>query len=560
MTDQPSTPEPIAPAFARVVQAIIERGEERHELLALSPVEASFTVKRGLGAVALVVLTLDAGQPERTRARLGELIKLWSPRQPLDLVLVGGDASARRLLRSARPLFTANRVGLCHVNDRLEAWSQRTTVAHKLLHPAARTIAAAEPDPERWRELARRSAAKQAQLVEQAAEVQAFAGLVRQRRPVVTWSIAGVIGVVFGLQLLWGSTSPVALIRLGALSPARVAEGEWWRLISCTFLHGGWLHVALNTYVLIILGTFLERIVGPARFLLLYAVSALVGSLGSMAFLGEGFSVGASGAVWGLLGAHAILAFRPRGLLPAALIPGARRAAGINLGINVLNSFRPYVDMWAHFAGGAAGAALFAAALTRGLPRLGELERQDGGAPEIPASRPLRAAAVLAALVLVGGMALALLTGRPWTLRQPVPTLRVDVEGVSIELPHLPRGATKNKDAVEHTFGDPLGDPVMAGVRVFPAPDPATVPRELAALKRALVPPDKATQVAPPRTFSDRGDAGLTVSYRYPSGVTLERAFLFRPRRFIIVELLRWPEAAAAFSAESLIRTSRDST
>jgi hypothetical protein len=112
---------------------------------------------------------------------------------------------------------------------------------------------------------------------------------------------------------------------------------------------------------------------------------------------------------------------------------------------------------------------------------------------------------------------------------------------------------------VEHTFGDPLGDPVMAGVRVFPAPDPATVPRELDALKRALVPPDKATQISPPRTFSDRGDTGLTVSYRYPSGVTLERAFLFRPRRFIIIELLRWPEAVAAFTAESLIRTARDS-
>jgi membrane associated rhomboid family serine protease len=551
--------------FARVVQAVVTHGGDKLEIVELSPEETSFVMKRAVGAVVVVVLRNDAEDPGRTRARLGELIKLHAPLHALDIVLVGGETrTQQQVLKKARPMMTRNRVGLYHVSDELKAWALDTTVVRKLLHPFDKTIAEVAPDPETWRQLAQRSAETQAQVAEQAEELQAFAGIVRKRRPVVTWTIAAVIGGVFGLQLVVGSTSPVALMRLGALSPARVAEGELWRLISCTFLHGGWLHALLNTYVLIILGTFLERIIGPARFLTLYALSAVAGSLGSVVFLKASFSVGASGAVWGLLGAHAILAFRPKGLLPAALIPGARRAAMINLGINVLNSFRPYVDMWAHFAGGAAGAALFASgALTRSIPRLGDIEEQHTPAtevaPRIPVSRGLRVAAVVSGVILIGGLVVALAMGRPWALLQPVAVERVAFEGISIEVPRLPQKVTKAQGFVEHTFGDPLNDPVMAGVRVLPAPDPAMVKQELATLKRSLVTPDKAKQLAPPRTFNDDGDTGLTVLYRFPNGATLERAFLFRPRRLIVVELLRWPGADASFTAETLIKTSKTS-
>jgi membrane associated rhomboid family serine protease len=566
-TDHLSAPpaRPTGLQFARVVQAVVTRGGDKLEIAEISPEAASFVMKRAMGPVAVVILRLDAEDPERTRARLEQLIRLHAPHHALDLVLVGGDAGTqRRVLKKARPMMTRNRVGLYHVSNELEAWAHETTVVRKLLHPFEKTIAEVEPDPETWRQLAERSAETQAKVAEQAEELQAFAGIVRQRRPVVTWTIAAVIGAVFGLQLVVGSTSPVALMRLGALSPARVAEGELWRLISCTFLHGGWLHALLNTYVLIILGSFLERIIGPARFLALYALSAVAGSLGSVLFLKASFSVGASGAVWGLLGAHAILAFRPKGLLPAALIPGARRAAMINLGINVLNSFRPYVDMWAHFAGGAAGAALFASgALTRSIPRLGDIEEQQAVAPDaspsIPASRGLRVAAAVSGVILVGGLAVALAVGRPWALMQPVGVARVELEGISIEVPKLPRKVSRTEAFVEHTFGDPLNDPVMAGVRVIPGPDPALVERELATLRRSLVTPDKAKQLAPPRTFKDRGDTGLTVLYRFENGATLERAFLFRPRRLIVIELLRWPDADADFTAETLIKSARAS-
>jgi rhomboid protease GluP len=132
-------------------------------------------------------------------------------------------------------------------------------------------------------------------------------------------------------------------------------EGEWWRLASATLLHGGLMHVAFNGYVLFSLGNFVERLLGPSRFLLLYVVSGVAASCGSL-LLNAGVSVGASGAIWGLLGAEAALAFAPNQLLPSSMRKDAQRATVVNLVLNTLVSFLPRVDWAAHFAGGAAGA------------------------------------------------------------------------------------------------------------------------------------------------------------------------------------------------------------
>jgi hypothetical protein len=148
----------------------------------------------------------------------------------------------------------------------------------------------------------------------------------------------GLLLAVFGLEALFGGTeSTLVLSSMGGLVPERVLDGEIWRLFSCTFLHSGFLHLAFNGYVLWVLGSFLERLLGTWRFLLLYGLSCLGASLTSMYFL-DGIAVGASGGLWGLLGADAVLAWRSQGLLPKSMIEGARNAAKFNLIINVLNS------------------------------------------------------------------------------------------------------------------------------------------------------------------------------------------------------------------------------
>jgi membrane associated rhomboid family serine protease len=92
-----------------------------------------------------------------------------------------------------------------------------------------------------------------------------------------------------------------------------VATGEWWRIITGGFLHAGILHIGMNMLVLWLLGSQLERAVGPMRFACLYGTSLLAGSLGVLLIDPTAPTVGASGAVFGLMGA-AFVYQRSRGI------------------------------------------------------------------------------------------------------------------------------------------------------------------------------------------------------------------------------------------------------
>ncbi len=86
-----------------------------------------------------------------------------------------------------------------------------------------------------------------------------------------------------------------------------VANGDWWRLITSAFLHASLLHIAFNMYFLWFVGSAVEQALGRGRFLLIYFVSALAGSAGALVFTPNTPTVGASGALFGLLGAALIL-------------------------------------------------------------------------------------------------------------------------------------------------------------------------------------------------------------------------------------------------------------
>jgi membrane associated rhomboid family serine protease len=94
-----------------------------------------------------------------------------------------------------------------------------------------------------------------------------------------------------------------------------VAHGDWWRLITAAFLHASVLHIGLNMYVLWIIGSPVEQYLGRARFLGLYFVSGLAGSAGALVLTPTALTVGASGAIFGILGALLIIEWQTTGRL-----------------------------------------------------------------------------------------------------------------------------------------------------------------------------------------------------------------------------------------------------
>jgi membrane associated rhomboid family serine protease len=115
---------------------------------------------------------------------------------------------------------------------------------------------------------------------------------------------------IYLLQL--GMGAPVSadrgwIFQKGALYGPLVADGEWWRLITAAFLHLGPLHLGMNMLALWWFGPPLEYVLGRGRFLLLYLVSGLAGSAGALVATPHGVTVGASGAIFGILGAALVL-------------------------------------------------------------------------------------------------------------------------------------------------------------------------------------------------------------------------------------------------------------
>jgi membrane associated rhomboid family serine protease len=160
------------------------------------------------------------------------------------------------------------------------------------------------------------------------------------------------INVIVGLGLILGGSE---LYVRGAVSQDAIRDGEWWRLVTSGFVHGDgrpnsvFLHLGSNMLALWILGGILEPAVGRVRFLVIYFTSLLAGSLGALLLTPDGFTAGASGAVFGLMGA-AILVMRRRGigLMESGL--------GIWLVLNLVITFSfPGISIGGHLGGLAAG-------------------------------------------------------------------------------------------------------------------------------------------------------------------------------------------------------------
>jgi membrane associated rhomboid family serine protease len=141
------------------------------------------------------------------------------------------------------------------------------------------------------------------------------------------------------------------LFEKGALVGVLVADGEWWRLVTAMFLHASLLHIAFNMFALYWLGSVVEEAIGTGRFLLVYFAAGLAGSAGALVFSSPlAITVGASGAIFGIMGALLVLEYLTTGSF-------AGQAAGLIL-INLVITFTiPNISVGGHIGGLAGGLA-----------------------------------------------------------------------------------------------------------------------------------------------------------------------------------------------------------
>jgi rhomboid protease GluP len=183
------------------------------------------------------------------------------------------------------------------------------------------------------------------------------------RRPVFTYIFLGINILVFLLMTLaGGSMNEPTLLGFGAKQNSAIDNGQWWRFITPIFIHIGLIHLFFNSYALWIVGPQVEKLYGPARFVLLYVGTGVAGVAASYFYNPGVPSAGASGAIFGLFGVLLVFGLRYRNSIP----PFFKRAVGTGvlpvIIINLIIGFTmsQFIDNSAHLGGLLAGAALAA--------------------------------------------------------------------------------------------------------------------------------------------------------------------------------------------------------
>jgi len=226
--------------------------------------------------------------------------------------------------------------------------------------------------------------------------------------------------------LLAGPGDFGAIVRAGANVRELVGAGEPWRLVSSTFVHVGPIHLVVNMLALWALGRLMEGLFGRARMLALYGLAGLAGSIASYAASRVGVSAGASGAIFGLLGAALVeLALHRRLYRPAWRRSLFSRLIVVTVAQLAVGFLWPNVDQWAHVGGLVGGGA--AAAL------LSPSWRWSQQRAAVWTTRGLAIAIV--ALFAASAVAVAITDYGDALARAPR-TLRVG-EGVAIDLPAM---------------------------------------------------------------------------------------------------------------------------
>ena len=179
------------------------------------------------------------------------------------------------------------------------------------------------------------------------------------RRTPVTAGILAIIGAMFLIEVSTGALfDEKAIIALGAIVPGTLEHHQYWRLVAAMFLHGGWLHIAFNSWAIVQLGALYENMFGSGRFAFMYLATGLVASASSAMHV-QGTSVGASGAIFGILGAFIFSIRRSpqwkHERWTKSLIRQLLFLAAVNI---VIDLQIPFIDNYAHIGGLVAGLVL----------------------------------------------------------------------------------------------------------------------------------------------------------------------------------------------------------
>lgn len=178
--------------------------------------------------------------------------------------------------------------------------------------------------------------------------------------------------------------------------PQLTDGGEWWRIVSAGFLHGGFIHLALNMFVLFILGRLIEPAIGTRRMLMIYFISLIAGSLGALLLSDpRQFTVGASGAIYGLFAATLLIA-RDRGFDQVVT------QLGFWLVLNLVLTFSvPGISIGGHL-GGLIGGALAALVVLAAERREGVRSGGGGMAAETATLGTIGIACFVLAVIVAG--------------------------------------------------------------------------------------------------------------------------------------------------------------
>jgi rhomboid protease GluP len=177
------------------------------------------------------------------------------------------------------------------------------------------------------------------------------------RAPYVTYTLIAITVIFYLLQMaseyLLGTD---ILIAYGARYNDAIQAGQLWRFLTPALLHASIPHILFNMYALFSFGTGLERHFGHGRFLLLYVLAAYTGNVVSF-LLSGGYSVGASTAIFGLLGAEAVFLFQNRKLFAGQFGRAIQNVVFIAI-VNLIIGLQPGIDNWGH-VGGLLGGLMF---------------------------------------------------------------------------------------------------------------------------------------------------------------------------------------------------------
>ena len=195
----------------------------------------------------------------------------------------------------------------------------------------------------------------------------AVTGVGSSRINAVTLALIGANVAVALVELATGSSASFlnnsifekgSLFAAGWFTPTSgVAHGEWWRLFTSMFLHASFFHLAINMYSLYFVGSIMEQVIGRWRFLLLYLASGLAGSAGALVLSPLTPTVGASGAIFGVLGGLFVLERKRH------IATGGQVAGLIVLNLVITIAFSSSISVGGHVGGLIGGMILMVALL-----------------------------------------------------------------------------------------------------------------------------------------------------------------------------------------------------